>query len=88
MINFVFFNNQIKKLKEQLAEVAENKRFLLQGGDCAELFEYCSQVYTVDSVVKRERGGGVNGPILMCNSNEYLLIRPPPPIPQADNAKE
>ncbi|KAJ3414592.1 hypothetical protein HDV05_006331 [Chytridiales sp. JEL 0842] len=34
---------EIRKLKQQLAEVAENKRFLLQGGDCAELFEYCSQ---------------------------------------------
>ncbi|KAJ3222557.1 hypothetical protein HK099_002189 [Clydaea vesicula] len=34
---------EIDKLKNQLAEVAENKRFLLQGGDCAELFEYCSQ---------------------------------------------
>ncbi|TPX67523.1 3-deoxy-7-phosphoheptulonate synthase [Spizellomyces sp. 'palustris'] len=33
----------IKKLRQQLAEVAENKRFLLQGGDCAELFDYCSQ---------------------------------------------
>jgi len=35
--------NEIEKLKEQLAEVAENKRFLLQGGDCAELFEYCNK---------------------------------------------
>ncbi|KAJ3092399.1 hypothetical protein HK102_007793 [Quaeritorhiza haematococci] len=34
---------EIVRLKQQLAEVAENKRFLLQGGDCAELFEYCSQ---------------------------------------------
>ncbi|KAJ3064604.1 hypothetical protein HDU99_004417, partial [Rhizoclosmatium hyalinum] len=35
--------NEIRKLKKQLAEVAENKRFLLQGGDCAELFDYCAQ---------------------------------------------
>lgn len=34
--------NEIDNLKKYLAEVAENKRFLLQGGDCAELFEYCS----------------------------------------------
>ncbi|ORX48415.1 DAHP synthetase [Piromyces finnis] len=35
--------DEIEKLKEQLREVAENKRFLLQGGDCAELFEYCNK---------------------------------------------
>ncbi|KAI8895354.1 DAHP synthetase [Globomyces pollinis-pini] len=34
---------EIDRLRVYLAEVAENKRFLLQGGDCAELFEYCSQ---------------------------------------------
>eukprot|EP00842_Homolaphlyctis_polyrhiza_P004873 jgi/Hompol1/5387/HPOL_004400-RA len=33
----------IDRLKAQLKEVAEGKRFLLQGGDCAELFDYCSQ---------------------------------------------
>ncbi|KAI9100437.1 DAHP synthetase [Phlyctochytrium arcticum] len=33
---------EIKKLRSELAEVAENKRFLLQGGDCAELFDYCA----------------------------------------------
>ncbi|PMC64503.1 3-deoxy-7-phosphoheptulonate synthase class II [Corynebacterium tuscaniense] len=30
---------EIHKLKKQLAEVAEGKAFLLQGGDCAETFE-------------------------------------------------
>ena len=35
--------SEVDNLKKYLAEVAENKRFLLQGGDCAELFEYCSQ---------------------------------------------
>jgi 3-deoxy-D-arabino-heptulosonate 7-phosphate (DAHP) synthase class II len=40
---------QIKNLKAQLAEVANGKRFLLQGGDCAELFDYCSQVFRYDS---------------------------------------
>lgn len=34
---------EINRLKKQLADVAMNKRFLLQGGDCAELFEYSSQ---------------------------------------------
>ncbi|KAI8846082.1 hypothetical protein BC829DRAFT_399199 [Chytridium lagenaria] len=34
---------EIQSLRSQLAEVAEGKRFLLQGGDCAELFEYCNQ---------------------------------------------
>ncbi|KAI8808264.1 DAHP synthetase [Cladochytrium replicatum] len=34
---------EVQKLRQQLAEVAEGKRFLLQGGDCAELFDYCSQ---------------------------------------------
>lgn len=32
---------EIENLREQLAEVAEGKRFLLQGGDCAESFEEC-----------------------------------------------
>ncbi|GBB91712.1 hypothetical protein RclHR1_19080002 [Rhizophagus clarus] len=35
--------SEIYKLRSQLREVALNKAFLLQGGDCAELFEYCSQ---------------------------------------------
>eukprot|EP01137_Pigoraptor_chileana_P007752 Opistho-2@53742 len=34
---------EIDDLRSQLAEVAEGKRFLLQGGDCAELFSYCSK---------------------------------------------
>ncbi|KAI8925369.1 DAHP synthetase [Entophlyctis helioformis] len=34
---------EIENLKKLLQEVAEGKRFLLQGGDCAELFDYCSQ---------------------------------------------
>ncbi|KAJ3107092.1 hypothetical protein HDU96_008016 [Phlyctochytrium bullatum] len=34
---------EVRSLRKQLAEVAEGKRFLLQGGDCAELFEYCNQ---------------------------------------------
>lgn len=35
--------SEVNKLRSYLAEVALNKRFLLQGGDCAELFAYCSQ---------------------------------------------
>ncbi|KAL1925179.1 uncharacterized protein VTP21DRAFT_62 [Calcarisporiella thermophila] len=34
---------EIHKLRKQLRDVALGKAFLLQGGDCAELFEYCSQ---------------------------------------------
>ncbi|BGP14036.1 hypothetical protein JCM10213_005620 [Rhodosporidiobolus nylandii] len=33
---------EIERLKHQLKEVAEGKAFLLQGGDCAELFDYCT----------------------------------------------
>jgi 3-deoxy-7-phosphoheptulonate synthase len=35
--------HEINKLKQSLKEVAEGKAFLLQGGDCAELFDYCRQ---------------------------------------------
>lgn len=35
---------QIHRLRQQLADVAHGKAFLLQGGDCAELFDYCAQV--------------------------------------------
>ncbi|KAI5803812.1 DAHP synthetase [Geopyxis carbonaria] len=34
---------EIIKLRESLREVALGKAFLLQGGDCAELFDYCSE---------------------------------------------
>ncbi|GAA5890273.1 hypothetical protein JCM6882_008778 [Rhodosporidiobolus microsporus] len=33
---------EIERLKVQLKAVAEGKAFLLQGGDCAELFDYCT----------------------------------------------
>ncbi len=33
---------EIYKLKQKLAEVQEGKRFLIQGGDCAESFEDCN----------------------------------------------
>ncbi|KAF9384357.1 hypothetical protein CPC16_008459 [Podila verticillata] len=34
---------EIHRLRQQLADVAQGKAFLLQGGDCAELFDYCAQ---------------------------------------------
>ncbi|CEG79949.1 Putative 3-deoxy-7-phosphoheptulonate synthase [Rhizopus microsporus] len=34
---------EIENLKSQLKEAALGNMFLLQGGDCAELFDYCSQ---------------------------------------------
>ncbi|TGZ85602.1 DAHP synthetase [Ascodesmis nigricans] len=34
---------EIVRLREALAEVADGKAFLLQGGDCAELFDYCTE---------------------------------------------
>lgn len=34
---------EILALKAQLRDVALGKAFLLQGGDCAELFDYCEQ---------------------------------------------
>ncbi|KAI1342911.1 DAHP synthetase [Xylariaceae sp. FL0016] len=35
--------HEIEKLKSNLREVARGEAFLLQGGDCAELFDYCRQ---------------------------------------------
>ncbi|KAH8682334.1 DAHP synthetase [Xylariales sp. PMI_506] len=35
--------HEINRLKENLKDVAEGRAFLLQGGDCAELFDYCRQ---------------------------------------------
>jgi 3-deoxy-7-phosphoheptulonate synthase len=34
---------EIDRLKDNLRKVAQGDAFLLQGGDCAELFDYCSQ---------------------------------------------
>ncbi|KAI9674895.1 MAG: Aromatic/aminoadipate aminotransferase 1 [Trizodia sp. TS-e1964] len=42
---------EIVKLKQCLRDVALGKAFLLQGGDCAELFDYCEQ-NTIDSKIK------------------------------------
>uniref|UniRef100_A0A060TDW8 Phospho-2-dehydro-3-deoxyheptonate aldolase n=1 Tax=Blastobotrys adeninivorans TaxID=409370 RepID=A0A060TDW8_BLAAD len=35
--------NEIEQLKAKLKAAAEGKAFILQGGDCAELFDYCNQ---------------------------------------------
>lgn len=35
--------NEINALKAHLRDVAQGNAFLLQGGDCAELFDYCEQ---------------------------------------------
>ncbi|KAI9715445.1 MAG: Aromatic/aminoadipate aminotransferase 1 [Candelaria pacifica] len=42
---------EIQKLKKSLREVALGKAFLLQGGDCAELFDYCEE-NALDSKIK------------------------------------
>ncbi|KAK5123285.1 Aromatic/aminoadipate aminotransferase 1 [Meristemomyces frigidus] len=42
---------EIWKLRRALAEVAQGKAFLLQGGDCAELFDYCND-NAIDSKIK------------------------------------
>ncbi|KAG2188258.1 hypothetical protein INT44_001011 [Umbelopsis vinacea] len=39
----ILLNPMVDDLRQQLKEAALGKRFLLQGGDCAELFDYCSQ---------------------------------------------
>lgn len=42
---------EIWKLRRSLADVAQGKAFLLQGGDCAELFDYCES-NAIDSKIK------------------------------------
>ncbi|EJT73916.1 hypothetical protein GGTG_07770 [Gaeumannomyces tritici R3-111a-1] len=42
---------EVERLKALLAEVARGDAFLLQGGDCAELFDYCEQG-AIESKVK------------------------------------
>lgn len=42
---------EILRLRESLAQVAEGKAFLLQGGDCAELFDYCNDSQ-IDNKIK------------------------------------
>ncbi|KUI70920.1 Phospho-2-dehydro-3-deoxyheptonate aldolase [Cytospora mali] len=42
---------EILKLKSHLKDVARGEAFLLQGGDCAELFDYCNQS-AIESKIK------------------------------------
>jgi 3-deoxy-7-phosphoheptulonate synthase len=42
---------EIVQLKQHLLDVAQGKAFLLQGGDCAELFDYCEQ-NAIESKIK------------------------------------
>jgi hypothetical protein len=42
---------EIVRLKRSLRDVAEGRAFLLQGGDCAELFDYCEEA-AVESKIK------------------------------------
>ncbi|KAF2223839.1 DAHP synthetase, partial [Elsinoe ampelina] len=43
--------HEIWRLRTSLKEVAQGKAFLLQGGDCAELFDYCN-ASAIDSKIK------------------------------------
>lgn len=43
--------NEIENLKAKLRDVAQGNAFLLQGGDCAELFDYC-QADAIESKIK------------------------------------
>ncbi|TRX93849.1 hypothetical protein FHL15_005231 [Xylaria flabelliformis] len=43
--------HEIEKLKQSLRDVARGEAFLLQGGDCAELFDYCRQ-NAIESKIK------------------------------------
>jgi 3-deoxy-7-phosphoheptulonate synthase len=42
---------EINQLKAHLRDVAQGRAFLLQGGDCAELFDYCEQ-NAIESKIK------------------------------------
>ncbi|KAL2018394.1 hypothetical protein VTK56DRAFT_872 [Thermocarpiscus australiensis] len=42
---------EIERLKKHLRDVARGEAFLLQGGDCAELFDYCEQ-NAIESKIK------------------------------------
>lgn len=42
---------EILRLRESLAQVANGDAFLLQGGDCAELFDYCNSEQ-IDNKIK------------------------------------
>ena len=58
--------NAVERLRSQLAEAAQGKRFLLQGGACAERFDQCS-AETITNKLKillqiRHRPGRITRP--------------------------
>lgn len=58
------------------ADVANNKAFLLQGGDCAELFEYCNAVschFSSDSSLARDTIPRPLHPLYICHCRQCLL---------------
>ena len=46
-------SREVMNLKQQLAEAQEGKRFLLQGGDCAESFSDCTPEVIDDNNTRR-----------------------------------
>lgn len=53
---------EVDRLRTQLAECSAGRgRFLLQGGDCAELFEY-SVISNIEILHKRHHRGQAQGP--------------------------
>jgi 3-deoxy-7-phosphoheptulonate synthase len=42
-------HQEVDQLRELLKQVANRERFLVQGGDCAELFSYCQPVFGFDT---------------------------------------
>lgn len=44
------FSGEIEKLKTELAEAGKGERFILQGGDCAELFKDCTSPKIVNKL--------------------------------------
>ncbi|CAN5478464.1 3-deoxy-7-phosphoheptulonate synthase class II [soil metagenome] len=41
---------EVERLRTQLADVALGKRFILQGGDCAEMFSECNSAYITNKM--------------------------------------
>ncbi|KAJ1835149.1 hypothetical protein LPJ70_006252, partial [Coemansia sp. RSA 2708] len=43
-------SREIDRLRAQLRDVAEGRAFMLQGGDCAESFDYCNPAAIEDKL--------------------------------------
>ncbi len=80
---------EIEALKDKLAQAAEGKSFLLQGGDCAETFDSCNSVKLVNTlkvmlqmsfILIHEMGipivrvGRVAGQYAKPRSNDYEVV--------------